>query len=339
MEIVKIFTKVYEDIKAIRIQGATNVAIASTLGAKLVYLWAKNKAKNEDAANKLALATLYLLATARPTEPLAQNAFVFAYYSLKQQKKVIEAADTYLNLINEAKHSIVRQTTFFPNFSVVLTHCHSSTVEKLLVSLNRKNKLQVVTTETRPLYQGRITAKNLISQNIDTYMIVDDAVARFILDDSYLPVDAVFIGADAVDQEGNVINKVGSLGIALASFLAKKPLYVVTPALKLSTKPSFAIPAIEERSATEVWENAPEKLKIINTAFDPVPANLINFIVSELGILSPKKFVKKTREAYKWIHYAKEAFSNIPLLLKELNRFSEFRKIYRYAQKGLDTIR
>ena len=65
-------------------------------------------------------------------------------------------------------------------------------------------------TETRPLFQGRRTAQDLIQNGIDTTMVVD-GVAPFLMDEESgtdLMMDCVVVGCDAIKLDGGVINKV-----------------------------------------------------------------------------------------------------------------------------------
>ena len=64
-----------------------------------------------------------------------------------------------------------------------MTHCHSTSAVKTLALHKVKGlKFKVFNTETRPLYQGRKTAKELVEEGIDTTMVVD-GVAPFLIDE------------------------------------------------------------------------------------------------------------------------------------------------------------
>ena len=58
---------------------------------------------------------------------------------------------------------------------------------------------------------------------------------------------------------------------------------------------------IEEREPKEIWDTKIKNLTIKNPAFELIPNKNIKKIVCELGVLSPKKFIKKTQKAYPWI--------------------------------------
>jgi methylthioribose-1-phosphate isomerase len=109
-------------------------------------------------------------------------------------------------------------------------------------------------------------------------------------------VDLAVTGADRIAANGDVANKVGTLGLALLCRHFGVPFYVAAPVSTFD--PSLAsgkeIP-IEERTADEVASlygvaTAPEPgegFTIANPAFDVTPAELVTAIITERGILRP----------------------------------------------------
>jgi ribose 1,5-bisphosphate isomerase len=182
--------------------------------------------------------------------------------------------------------------------SIILTHCHSSTVTKLLIDANKDGKnFEVFCTETRPVFQGRITARELITNGIKTTLIVDSA-ARSIIKE----IDLVLVGADAITSEGNVINKIGTSTIALVAKEARKPFYVVSELLKFDPATVCGdYEKIEERDPSEIWKDAPGNLIIKNPAFDVTRRDFIHGIVCEQGIIPPHSIFEVVRRNYKWI--------------------------------------
>lgn len=156
-----------------------------------------------------------------------------------------------------------------------MTHCHSGSVIKILVEAHKQGKkIQVFNTETRPLYQGRKTSADLVKAGVPDTMITDDA-APFFVDNVYesdTDIDMVIIGSDAIRIGGEIYNKVGSFAIALAAWHSKIPVYVVGSLLKVDMENTVKI---EQRSGKELRPDAPKGLKIINYAFDMVPAKMI----------------------------------------------------------------
>ena len=143
---------------------------------------------------------------------------------------------------------------------------------------------QVICTETRPAFQGRITAKEMLSMGVKTTFIVDSAARSFMHD-----ADMVIVGADAITSEGNVVNKIGTAAIALLAHEARKPFYVVSELLKFDPATLYGeYEKIEERSRDEIWKEAPPELNVRNPAFDVTPRDLIHGIICEEGIVSPQ---------------------------------------------------
>jgi len=252
--------KIYSDIKQIKIQGATNIAKA----AVTAYLLDPSKKTKKK------------LLSLRPTEPTLSNAL--NYLEKWPKEKVIEHFDEAQEKINNNIYKIIK------NNCVVYTHCHSTNVGKALVYAKKKGKkFEVYNTETRPLYQGRITAKELSNAKIKVTTFVDSAMQNAIKNS-----DIILLGSDAILKNG-VINKVGSTAVSELAFIHKKPMYIVADSWKFSPKNV----KIEERNFKEVWKNAPKKIKIRNPAFEKIEKKYIKAIISEYGVLSYDNFIKK----------------------------------------------
>jgi methylthioribose-1-phosphate isomerase len=164
-----------------------------------------------------------------------------------------------------------------------------------------KGKFEAVCTETRPKLQGRITAKSLLEARIKTTLIADSAGESFIINRGSIPVEIVFIGCDQITSGGHTINKIGSWGLAMAAHYAGKPLYVVTPLLKIDLESFMHTVKIEVRESKELWEDAPEGLHMYNPAFEIVDAGLITGYVTEFGIIKPTDIAKVAKEQYPWL--------------------------------------
>jgi ribose 1,5-bisphosphate isomerase len=107
----------------------------------------------------------------------------------------------------------------------------------------------------------------MVEHGIETTFIVDSATRTFIA-----KADMVIVGADAITSEGNVVNKVGTSGLAVLAHEARKPLYVVSELLKFDPVTLYgALEGIEQRSPAEVWSDAPKQLDVRNPAFDVTP--------------------------------------------------------------------
>lgn len=256
------FNRIARRIKQIKIQGATNVAKAAL---KAYYLIPTKESKK-------------ILLSLRPTEPMLSHVLAFA--DKKPKEEILKHFGSAQDKMNKLVFRLIK------NNYRIFTHCHSTNVVKALIyAKNHGKNFRVYNTETRPLYQGRLTAKELSDAGIKVTNFVDSAANIAIKQ-----VNLVLLGADALlDKE--VINKVGSGMISQLAFDNKVPFYIVADSWKYSHKDV----KIEQRDFKEVWDPKKNPIHIKNPAFEPIPAKFIKGIVSELGILSYKDFLKKVR--------------------------------------------
>jgi ribose 1,5-bisphosphate isomerase len=303
--------KIHEEIVNMQVQGATNVAIATFEGIKIAL---RSKIGRGDNFLENILQVGKYLAYARPNEPLAQNGLLYIRYKflkqngeslpLNERRELIDdLCDEFLKKLSNVKHNIDGlNSPRLKHIDHVLTHCHSSTAVRLIKGIAQgDDDFTAVCTETRPRYQGRITAKSLLEADIDTTLIADSAAESFVIGRGSKPVSAVFIGCDAFTMKGYMINKIGSWGIAMAAYQSGKPLYVVTPLLKIDHDTIHQDIKIEIREDKELWDNAPKGLEMYNPSFELVDAGLITGFVTEYGILRPNQISEIVKKEYPWL--------------------------------------
>jgi ribose 1,5-bisphosphate isomerase len=297
---------VADRIRKLEVQGARNVAIATI---KALEALAEETTVNtrKEFMKELSEAKATLFAS-RATEPLMRNALRWIISQVENSGKeevdaltkiVSSSSSQFLKNLEASKERIAEiGAKRIRDNSVVFTHCHSSTVTHLLRKAKEDGKaFEVICTETRPVFQGRITAKELLALGLETTFIVDSAARSFMRN-----ADLVIVGADAITSEGNVINKIGTGTIALLAHEARKPFYVVSELLKFDPATVCGdYEQIEERSPDEVWNGAPEKLIIRNPAFDVTRRNFIHGIICEEGIIPPHSIKEVMHRKYPWI--------------------------------------
>ena len=182
--------------------------------------------------------------------------------------------------------------------ATLLTHCNAgalataglgTALAPMYVAHEQGKRIAVFADETRPLLQGaRITAWELAQAGIDVTVITDSMAPKVMSEGK---IDAVFVGSDRIARNGDVCNKIGTYGLALAAQHHKIPFYVVAP---LSTvDPSLpdggGIP-IEEREPEEITlgfgkRTVPHGVKVYNPAFDVTPAKWVTAIITEVGLV------------------------------------------------------
>lgn len=283
-EKVKIVAK---QIKEMKIIGATNTASFAVKSLKSVR-------DTRDLP-----ACIALLSKSRPTEPMMRNGLKYVQYRVDEGAAISEAVDGFLEMVIEGRKTIIETGSRRINDRMkIITHCHSGKVIDILKRAHDNGKkFSVYCTETRPFYQGRITAAELADYGIPVTQIVDSAFRDVIND-----MDLVLIGADAITAEGNILNKIGSALFALAADEARTTFACATNLLKFDplTKKGFYEP-IEMRTAKQVWPEKPANVNVFNPIFEEVPAEYIDYLITEDGIVSPYNVLNATRAKYKWM--------------------------------------
>ena len=182
----------------------------------------------------------------------------------------------------------------------ILTHCNtgalaapgSGTALGVIAELARRGSLYgVLATESRPLLQGaRLTVYELARLGIAHELIVDAAAAGLI---SGRAVDAVIVGCDRVAANGDVANKVGTYGLALAAGARGNP--IRRRRTDLNDRPWLSV-GRGDRDRGARPRRGPlrggRQLTLAGTpcrnpAFDLTPAALITALVTERGIAQP----------------------------------------------------
>jgi len=303
-EIIEYVSKIRDDIASLRIRGATRIAITVMETVKKAVMDA-----NTNVLDKVFNKAIDILFWSRPTEPAMQNGLNYVkavYNDLKTKglpineikEGICNSADEYLTILKKSFDQIVEiGWKRIPDEAVVMTHCHSTTVVNILKKAKDSGKkVTVIASETRPLYQGRRTTRDLIQYGIKVYHIVDSAmrwVAR-----KFKP-DLAIIGSDAIGSNGVVINKIGSELLALVANEFDFPFYVATSLLKLDLKTVVGeyIP-IEMRNEKEVWPDVPEGVTILNPAFETVAPRYIDAMITEAGVIPPSNILVAFKEHY-----------------------------------------
>ena len=149
----------------------------------------------------------------------------------------------------------------------------------------------VLVDETRPLLQGaRLTAWELAQAGVP-YRVQPDGAAAAAMARGL--VDCVLVGADRIASNGDVANKIGTYGLAIAARHHEVPLVVVAPSSTIDRSlATGAEIAIEERAPEELRTFAgaaltPPDADVYNPAFDVTPFGLISAVVTEHGRYVP----------------------------------------------------
>jgi len=182
--------------------------------------------------------------------------------------------------------------------SQVLTHCNAGalatggygTALGVIKTAHKQGKIaSVYVCETRPWLQGaRLTAWELQQDNIPTTLLTDSAACHLY---SQGDIKWVIVGADRIAANGDVCNKIGTYTHAVTARHHGVRVMVVAPSstFDANARSGQEIP-IEQRAKEEILnfsgvKVAPENVSVWNPAFDVTPADLIDMIITEKGII------------------------------------------------------
>jgi len=188
----------------------------------------------------------------------------------------------------------------------VVTLSRSGTVRRALEAAGRP----VVVGVSRPGGEGRATAAALAAAGLDVTLVPDAALPGRVAGAA-----AALVGADAVEPDGAVVNKVGTRPLALAADRAGVPLYVAAARDKVAPgdggdgsgggggdgdgndrRTEEAGSAADAADGGDVdgdggpdWppEGAPDGVTVEGAPFERTPAALVTGVATEAGLLDP----------------------------------------------------
>lgn len=195
-----------------------------------------------------------------------------------------------------ADHALAHMNTDRP--MSVLTHCNTGALATggygtALGVIRRLHETGLLVNafadETRPWLQGsRLTAWELARDGIPVTLNADSAAAAIMASGK---ISWVIVGADRITANGDVANKIGTYSLAVLARYHGMGFMVVAPSstVDMSLESGAAIP-IEERDGAELRQVgnlaiAPDSVPAFNPVFDVTPADLIDVIVTEKGIV------------------------------------------------------
>ena len=304
----KTVEEIWEAIKMLRVRGAPAIGCAAAYGV-VIGLQEVHSADKAEFDTKLAQVTDYL-ATSRPT---AVNLF----WALDRMKSVaveceeLSSIELHARLLEEAKAieeedremcaAIGRHgATLINEGTGILTHCNAgglatagdgTALAVMFAAAAEGKQIHVYADETRPLLQGaRLTTWELQQRGVPVTLICDSMAGQVMKEKR---VQAVITGADRIAANGDACNKIGTYSVAVLAKAHGIPFYVAAPSstFDLTLATGEEIP-IEERQPEEITvgmgkQTAPEQTQVYNPAFDVAPAELIDAIITEKGIIKP----------------------------------------------------
>ncbi len=300
-----------EAITAMVVRGAPAIGIAAAYGVVLAARDAWRR-RGEDWMEQMR-EPLALLAGARPTAVNLGWALGRMERTMQglppdrdpepallEAARRIHAEDAAANrAMGQFGADLIRERT------AIITHCNAGalatggfgTALGVIRAAHARGLVErVYADETRPWLQGaRLTAWELVRDGIEVSLLVDGAAAARMAAGG---VGWVVVGSDRIAANGDVANKIGTYGLALAARAHGVKFMVAAPTstIDLDCPDGGAIP-IETRDAQEVLgchgrPVAAAGADAWNPVFDVTPARLVDAIVTEKGVVEAPDAVK-----------------------------------------------
>ena len=246
------------------------------------------------------------------TRPTARNLFyaverVYHAGLISAESSVVEAQKVAQKDSADSKRIGELGSDLFKKKANILTHCNAgwlafvdygTALAPIYLAAKQGKDVFVYVDETRPRNQGaKLTAWELYNNDILHVIIPVNAAATLM---SQGKIDLVIVGADRIAANGDVANKIGTLGRAILANEFNIPFYVAAPTSTIDVNcPTGKEIPIEERDQEEVLyqsgidkNNNPVQVlvcspgsKALNLAFDVTPAKYITGIITEKGII------------------------------------------------------
>jgi methylthioribose-1-phosphate isomerase len=308
LRIVRLKTpgEVAKAIRCMMVRGAPAIGVAAAMGLALAAY--KCRRMERPMALKRIRESYRLLSSTRPT---AVNLFWALNRIMEKIEsteggggEIADAAVREAKLIAKEDLEINREmarigSALIRDGETILTHCNAGALATvgygtalgvIRGAFESGKTVKVIATETRPLLQGsRLTVFELQEDGIPVTLITDNMVGYVMARGL---VDKVIVGADRILASGHVVNKIGTLSIAIISRSFSIPFYVAAPTSTFDLKTSLMELVIEERDGDEVRricgkQVAPLDVPVINPAFDVTPPELVSGIITEKGVVTP----------------------------------------------------
>jgi len=206
-----------------------------------------------------------------------------------------ERGEQFAALSRKSRDKIMQfGLSFIRDNMVLLLHGHSRVVVNLLLHAAKTKHFRVIVLEGGPQKEGVKVAKKLLAAGIPVTMTLDSAVG-YIMEQ----VDLVLVGAEAVVENGGIINKVGTNTVGVVAKAYKKPLYACVESYKfsrifpLSQKDlplaKLAVPRLRSWTLAHGDEpvELPGGLEVDNPSVDYTPPQYISYLLTDLGVFTP----------------------------------------------------
>jgi len=299
--------EICDAIRTLAVRGAPAIGVAGAMGMVVAL-----SAHTDELPGRFRERVRSVGATIRETRPTAMNLpwaidrmLRVADASTHSPHVIVDALRAEATSIRDEDRAMCERIgmnglPLLPDGARVLTHCNAgalatagigTALAPLYLAAAAGRRIEVFADETRPLLQGsRLTSWELTRAGIPVTVIADSMAASLM---RARRIDLCIVGADRIARNGDVANKVGTYGVAVAAHHHGIPFYVAAPwsTFDPATPHGGAI-EIEQRNPDEIRRGfgpltATPEAAVYNPAFDVTPSALITAIISDRGVHRP----------------------------------------------------
>ncbi|EGC33660.1 hypothetical protein DICPUDRAFT_5838, partial [Dictyostelium purpureum] len=222
---------------------------------------------------------------------------------------LIDSIESYIERIQLADTVIAKYgCSKINDGDVILTYASSHVVEKMIEeAIKEKKQFRLIIVDSRPKHEGRELLHRLVLHGVKITYIMLHAVSYIMKE-----VTKVFVGAYSVLSNGNLISRVGTSLVASMAKFYNVPFIVCCETYKFTERvqldsicfnqignPQDLTKQLGEKegskSLLENWESY-GSLKLLNLMYDLTPIELIDMVITEVGMVPPTSIPVILRE-------------------------------------------
>jgi len=299
--------EICDAIRTLAVRGAPAIGVAGAMGMVVAL-----SAHTDELPGRFRERVRSVGATIRETRPTAVNLpwaidrmLRVADASTNSPHVIVDALRAEATSIRDEDRAMCERIgmnglPLLPDGARVLTHCNAgalatagigTALAPLYLAAAAGRRIEVFADEPRPLLQGsRLTSWELTRAGIPVTVIADSMAASLM---RARRIDLCIVGADRIARNGDVANKVGTYGVAVAAHHHGIPFDVAAPWSTFDpATPDGGVIEIEQRNADEIRRGfgpltATPEAAVYNPAFDVTPSALITAIISDRGVHRP----------------------------------------------------
>lgn len=296
---------ILEEVRAMRVRGGSAFGQAAALAFRFVAL--DDRIETPEALfAELDRVAAQLLAE-KPTMATIHNARTLIVDTTRRdegadlprlREAIVARADRFVRMSRGAVDALGRVgARLVQDGQTVMMHSFSESVLSIFEKACAEGKrFTVCCTESRPLREGRVSARRLSALGVPVIFATDASMAELAR-----RADWIVVGADSIGIDGSVANKMGTNLLSIVAERFDRPFYVATELLKLQPLTEQGYPIqLEQRPPGEVAApgdfDDDARVEVRNQFFDLTPPYRIRALLTERGLISPAQVAQAWRD-------------------------------------------